>query len=107
MDISFSGILGWFKDTFIGILTWISDFFAWTFDYGASLILQLAILVIDAVFDCCSALAANIVTGYSALMSHSSGVGYWLDMFGIYYGLQLLVSAYTVRFILRRIWFLN
>lgn len=107
MDISFSSILAWFKDCITAVLTWISDFFAWTFDYGASLILNLAILVIDTIFDCCSALAANVVAGYQAIMGHASGVGYFLDMANVYYGLQLLVCAYTVRFILRRIWFLN
>ena len=107
MDISFSSILGWFKDIFVGVLTWITDFFSWAFDYAAALFLSLATTLLTSIFDCCSSLAANFVSGYAALMGNSSGVGYFLDMANVSYGIQLLVSAYTVRFILRRIWFLN
>jgi len=50
-----------------------------------------------------SGLLPNLASVASAMGGISAGVWYWLDLFNLSYGLNVIFSAYVARFIIRRI----
>ena len=91
-------IINWFADVFERFTNWIMEFVKWVFQN----ILDALAAIIEAIP------VPDFVSNASNLFSQIPGeVAYFLHFFAIPQGITMILSAYALRFVLRRIPFIG
>jgi len=103
-----------FWEFFVGIPAFLGRFFPWAIDFVKAFPIVVAGDMLAALAEglnallaltCCSFIATFL--DFSLVASHSDSIMFFLSSFRVGYGLGIIICAYSIRFVIRRLPFVG